>query len=1097
MSPSVTTSPSSDRLVDQLENLPLPPHHSAKSAATLLRSDSDVSQTSTSGSVPRSSSFTRSKRFLTGEGLTAREALGIIDNDNRSGPYIDQNPLLESFDVAREAMNRVFGYAHNQGVCRTPPPPPKLDRVSTPGDRYIPKPPPLPGVPLLSGLVFGDDIVEVEEVEVGEEDIGRVSPKPQSPDSIAPQKPEGRDEEEEEEEKEEEVNVVNSSGEAKVEEEKEGDTSGVGVSPRPRGKTISRLLGVFSPRNLGNELGDRKELDAEGGSGRRKSVKRMVDRSAKPETGVESTEKGSTSTARRLHGDYCEEHDDDSPLSSLADLMVRERPIESRDDDSNTFAREIIAGEHTATKPNFEGETNKADSLKIGNAQHQQQKQFGGDSGKKTECNDEKKINIETGARANSVVGTLVDNEAELVKERGRKRQEIYRRFQAIQDRLRQDSSSGNKVTASEAQQQVKDHSLCDRSGKLTVTFPRPQQTTVSQSAESSVSYASAKEEFSPPRKASSGKKIDAEENHSDKLKTPPKENTNLPKSDRSPKSSDASPTLESMTSSSSYSKADRYCDHPGVIPQNAGDSYQLRGMGPVNFPSLDQSGYGGQYSIPMFNSDRSGVNAMGFLDGPQRQPNVEDTSEGHRFRRDSHAAFLKTYSEHVKTSRREERKDGRGMNESGDEDVGIRKTKSGLRERVVAVAKKLPRGRSFPRLRSWGDMHGRKEEKEFGWPRGQGRTSAKDRKNEDRNVEGSAVKRAGSKRFGDRKKSNGVVGDKSSERPGELFGDSVGRVGLKVSRLERKQAHEEMLKMTKEMGETGGIATDMRRAKSADVGDRAEGNRAVLGDKKIGQREDRLEGGVRMDVKKNRLSMRRGKSDGSVNLKKTKMEKKEGIGHDIETGVGDGNASKKETEMGSEESEEAGIWNEKLGRSRGERKKEEKKAEEKEAEEKKAGTVELKAKEETEKKEEVAKNSVNDSDRKVEEKKPGLVTIERVIRRTRADGSVETVRKKIRVRPEKVFENGDVLVKRTVERMKDDGSGGMERLTVMQVIPRRKKANSGCEKKDESEKASGSMPELSQMKEGNGDERGVGSGWGRMWSFQGRDKRTKVEEER
>lgn len=70
----------------------------------------------------------------------------------------------------------------------------------------------------------------------------------------------------------------------------------------------------------------------------------------------------------------------------------------------------------------------------------------------------------------------------------------------------------------------------------------------------------------------------------------------------------------------------------------------------------------------------------------------------------------------------------------------------------------------------------------------------------------------------------------------------------------------------------------------------------------------------------------------------------------------------------------------------------------------------------------------------------PEYVTIQRRIRRVRRDGSEEVVTKRVRVKPEKVLPNGDVVIKRTMKRVKEDGCG-TEMLTVLQVIPRKKKS--------------------------------------------------------
>lgn len=68
----------------------------------------------------------------------------------------------------------------------------------------------------------------------------------------------------------------------------------------------------------------------------------------------------------------------------------------------------------------------------------------------------------------------------------------------------------------------------------------------------------------------------------------------------------------------------------------------------------------------------------------------------------------------------------------------------------------------------------------------------------------------------------------------------------------------------------------------------------------------------------------------------------------------------------------------------------------------------------------------------------PEFVTIRRLVKRVLGDGTVQMVRYNVHVRPERVLPGGDVVIKRKVRRAKDDGTG-METLTVMQVIPRRR----------------------------------------------------------
>eukprot|EP00178_Gracilaria_changii_P015894 TRINITY_DN4467_c0_g1_i1.p1 TRINITY_DN4467_c0_g1~~TRINITY_DN4467_c0_g1_i1.p1 ORF type:complete len:692 (-),score=177.99 TRINITY_DN4467_c0_g1_i1:420-2438(-) len=65
------------------------------------------------------------------------------------------------------------------------------------------------------------------------------------------------------------------------------------------------------------------------------------------------------------------------------------------------------------------------------------------------------------------------------------------------------------------------------------------------------------------------------------------------------------------------------------------------------------------------------------------------------------------------------------------------------------------------------------------------------------------------------------------------------------------------------------------------------------------------------------------------------------------------------------------------------------------------------------------------------------MVTIERRIRRTHADGRVELLTRRVRVRAERVLGNGDVIVKRRVTRQRAEG-GGTELMTVRQLISKK-----------------------------------------------------------
>lgn len=70
-----------------------------------------------------------------------------------------------------------------------------------------------------------------------------------------------------------------------------------------------------------------------------------------------------------------------------------------------------------------------------------------------------------------------------------------------------------------------------------------------------------------------------------------------------------------------------------------------------------------------------------------------------------------------------------------------------------------------------------------------------------------------------------------------------------------------------------------------------------------------------------------------------------------------------------------------------------------------------------------------------------GTVIIKRVIRRTKPNGSYEIVTERVRVKPVKIFPNGDVVVRRVIMQPKGDGSGDFESVFIDRTI-RRKRAD-------------------------------------------------------
>lgn len=71
-------------------------------------------------SIPRASSYTRSKRIISGSALSAHEALGLLDQPGLN-PSADSTPSLARFTLARIALSRAF---RNSSLSSPPPPPP-------------------------------------------------------------------------------------------------------------------------------------------------------------------------------------------------------------------------------------------------------------------------------------------------------------------------------------------------------------------------------------------------------------------------------------------------------------------------------------------------------------------------------------------------------------------------------------------------------------------------------------------------------------------------------------------------------------------------------------------------------------------------------------------------------------------------------------------------------------------------------------------------------------------------------------------------------------------------------------------------------------
>lgn len=79
-------------------------------------------------SIPRASSFTRSKRIISGSALSAHEALGLLDQPCLNPSSTDSAPSLARFTLARIALSRAF---RHPSLSTSPPPPPPLPTLSS------------------------------------------------------------------------------------------------------------------------------------------------------------------------------------------------------------------------------------------------------------------------------------------------------------------------------------------------------------------------------------------------------------------------------------------------------------------------------------------------------------------------------------------------------------------------------------------------------------------------------------------------------------------------------------------------------------------------------------------------------------------------------------------------------------------------------------------------------------------------------------------------------------------------------------------------------------------------------------------------------
>lgn len=539
-------------------------------------------------------------------------------------------------------------------------------------------------------------------------------------------------------------------------------------------------------------------------------------------------------------------------------------------------------------------------------------------------------------------------------KENARRRMELYKRFKTIQQNAKfeippknmssnQQAVQGNKQTGSStgpvkaSSKRSTDNVVSSETGpsqpndirsRKIETIPAPDP-----SSEDAASFTSANEEFANP-----------DIHFSNKLKNT--ENLQTPEKPR-PRSPYPSLPVESVTSSSSASRGDRYCAHPGTSADTNIPSCSALDASIVTETSRPVAQYGLPLPLPHMRAVR-GVTAHAFMDGPYAEPVKEDGMDGRYCRLDSHTAFLQTFAEpspkEPEFVQPEKQKGREQADTAGDElPGGIRKTKSGLSrglakakgagQEIVSRAKKFPRGASLSRLRSSSanvDVEGKK----FG--------------------RSKTVSGRGSDKIGDAEEVGNVQGTN------DLTGAKEKASPVKV--VEKKRQVDNISGIVG----TGAGTTD---------GSRDGGTAAVSS----GARPDHESG----------ADDRRAQCDGTKSepavrvLKMTKNEVKATCSGGVPT-------------------------------------------------EKNVAVLDY-------------------------------VTVQRKIRRVNEDGSVELITKKVRVRPERVLPNGDVVVRRAVKREKADGSG-YENVSDMQVIRRhrdeKKWTASGHSKPETNPSDSTSMPQ-------------------------------------
>lgn len=1193
--------PISDREVGGLDALPLPPHHG--SGGQVFRSDSDVSASSTASSVPRSSSFTRSKRFLTGDGLSAREALGIIDTQDAGTTEEGGSAgrLVHSFDVARSAMRGVFQEPSNI----TPPPPPKV-QLSVDDDkrRSSAAPPPAPPLPKrLSGIVWDDDLDEDDEKE-NEESVAS-SALPQSPESLASLSPKGM------------VNVADASSPMntpvatpdKAKRRVRSPLAGVAnrkrkavknaltptttpnadretgapdlgaspfaspfASPAPRSTTMAKLRGLFSPRASPTPAATEKgpavppiQLTANAAETKPAALHNGHDRGDSsvpiPATvkvagpvpnsqAVSSATQKSEGTNRKLLEKQSSSKHPDSPErdpgisfscdSDVADAVVNEKPV--------------LSGEHSVLSK-VESAKGDIESTTVAS------KNVGRDALKSSTpvpmTSNREQLHPNAfhipapAALRERVQNVSAESAAALKKESVKKRTDLFKRFKMIQEKAKFDvNAPGPKTTAQPRASQAENEEPAKAPLVPAEDKPVPSESNrtedysaakLSQPAapvpsDDNVSFMSAPEDFSPEKNARATEKS---------IVAAKSEQDNASEGGSSPgQASQTSPTVESMTtSSSSQSRGDRYCTHPGAFDANT-DVYNMNSTAPVQAQGTvlgDTTSHPlNHFGMPVSRTAPiTGVNAHGFMDGPVFEAVIEDAGRLRHTRRDSHAAYVQAYPEtvpkepvlslpeanngQITRANNSEAPSATTVEKTGE--VQMRKTKSGLQKRLtkakdagagmVARAKKIPRGASFPRLRAWGDNNAAENESSD-------RTKSQARHSDAKPVkaknESPAIKPAAQppvdvskegKTFGE-----ATVESNKGTEPAASTSDEASVKKPEAVTVEQATASRTGSSDTQETAVTSKSSTTAAKTQPTAKKVVSEEKTAVTGAKKTQavpkealsvSKAARPPENVVSDSKKAQLNVKKAVSEEGLKTKsagKTVLEDVKKIQPTAKV-LSDEKAKttvkvvSKDTQnvqpaarklvsdlkkpqakvMNVVVAEKTSTPNKATKVNPIEKPKVHAKAQPvaptekskmrakatkavptentKAAVKAKKIVSEDKVKAAVKEKQEVSGTKSRD--------KPAYVTIQRVIRRVKRDGTEEVISKKIRLKPEQVLPNGDVVVRRTMKRMKDDGSGH-ETLTVMQVIPRKRKKSTPAAQPDEVDLVSNgpsSMPDL------------------------------------